>query len=128
MPKRRKNSRRTVTRPRKRPVVVPLHDRVPKVVWKGLGMLASAWEAGVRTVTGALTRMFDPRWVASASAAGVGFTAVGQEFWAAVSAALVIGSAVTVSVAEALIQKDDVIAGDHSEIAFVHQIQEKGKR
>ena len=80
---------------------------------------------GVKTVAGVLTRMLDPRWAAYASMAGGGLLAAGQEFWVAVSAFAVIGCSLTVSVADAMIERTNV-RHEHGDIAFVHQLAEKG--
>jgi hypothetical protein len=82
---------------------------------------------GVKSIAGVLSRMFEPKWVASATAAGLGLSAAGQEYWGAVSAATVIGSALTVSVVETMLGREDVTNGDNSEIAFVHDVVTKAK-
>ena len=76
---------------------------------------------GVKTTLGVLTRMVHPSWAAAGVTSTGLLLAHGQDFWAAVAAATVLTSSLVVSVAQATFDREQV-RGEHSEIAFVHQV------
>ena len=78
---------------------------------------------GIDTVLGSFADLLDHRFLPAALAATAGLALAGGEFWAAVGATGMLAGRAVLSVTSRLVDLADKKRGNHSEVAFIHQIR-----
>jgi len=78
---------------------------------------------GIETAIGTLESLLDKRFLSTAAAAAAGLAMAGGEFWAAVGAAGLLAGKVALSVGTRLLDLAEQRRGNHSEVAFVHEMK-----
>ncbi|HEX4302280.1 MAG TPA: hypothetical protein VHZ78_05775 [Rhizomicrobium sp.] len=82
---------------------------------------------GIQTVVGTISELLDPKMLSSTAATATGLALVGGEFWAALGATAIIVGKATVSVTQKFVELADRRRGQHSEVAFVHELKKLTK-
>jgi hypothetical protein len=82
---------------------------------------------GIETITGCLSRIIDPRFIAASSAAVAGLALAGDQFIAAIGGLGLLAGKAAISITKAGLDIIDRRRGKDSEIAFVYAMKKKLK-
>jgi hypothetical protein len=82
---------------------------------------------GIETITGCLSRIIDPRFIAASSAAVAGLALAGDQFIAAIGGLGLLAGKAAISITKSALDIIDRRRGKDSEVAFVYDIKKKLK-
>jgi hypothetical protein len=83
---------------------------------------------GIKTITGTISQLLDPKLLGTVAATAGGLLLAGQEFFAALAGAGILVGRAAVSITDKLVDLRDSERGPNAEVAFVHDIKRKGKK
>jgi hypothetical protein len=78
---------------------------------------------GIKTITGTISQLLDPKLLGTAGATAGGLLLAGQAFFAALAGAGILVGRAAVSITEKLVDLHDAKRGANVEVAFVHDIK-----
>ena len=84
---------------------------------------------GLRTVTGAITHVLNPKNIATMAGSASFGAFIGGPVWSAITGGLVLTSQITTWVADCLLELEDIKRGKNSEVALIYDIRRRmGKK